>query len=303
MAILDTYIPTNMLTGFDFSVLLAGAVTSSSSGDFRVDADGTFYDWLFGSDMYVGSDQYGRPVVTGTVTDYFLGEIVDGGYLLGISGVSVSFKDVMAAALTPTLLDDALLVYSAFAGNDEILGSDYNDVLSGFVGNDVVTAYAGNDYAYGDAGNDDVHGGDGADVVKGDAGNDIVNGGNGNDQVFGGIGLDTLTGGANYDRFVFDTAPSAANYDRITDFYVPQDTVALENGIMKALGAAVGTLNAALFWKSATGLAHDANDRIIYETDTGWLNYDSNGSAAGGAVHLALMGKNLALTNTDFVVI
>ena len=59
-----------------------------------------------------------------------------------------------------------------------------------------------------------------------------------------------------------------------------QDTIRLENAVMPALAA--GTLASTAFWKSTTGLAHDSNDRIIYETDTGWLNYDSNGSAAGG---------------------
>ena len=54
---------------------------------------------------------------------------------------------------------------------------------------------------------------------------------------------------------------------------------------------------------TATGLAHDGNDRVIYETDTGWLNYDSNGSAAGGAVHIAQLSPNLALTYADFLVI
>ena len=57
------------------------------------------------------------------------------------------------------------------------------------------------------------------------------------------------------------------------------------------------------FWKSTSGLAHDSNDRIIYETDTGWLYYDSNGSAAGGAVHIAKLAPNLALTYADFLVI
>ena len=41
----------------------------------------------------------------------------------------------------------------------------------------------------------------------------------------------------------------------------------------------------------------------IYETDTGWLNYDSNGSAAGGAVHFATLSPNLPLASWDFAVI
>ena len=66
---------------------------------------------------------------------------------------------------------------------------------------------------------------------------------------------------------------------------------------MPGLGASLATR------KSASGVAHDKNDHIIYETDTGWLNYDSNGSAAGGAVHIARLAPNLALTHADFVVI
>ena len=51
------------------------------------------------------------------------------------------------------------------------------------------------------------------------------------------------------------------------------------------------------------GVAQDALDRIIYETDTGKLIYDSNGDAAGGAVHFATLTAGLALTNADFLII
>ena len=46
-----------------------------------------------------------------------------------------------------------------------------------------------------------------------------------------------------------------------------------------------------------------AADRIVYETDTGKLFYDSNGNAAGGAVQFGLLTSGLALTNADFFVI
>ena len=69
---------------------------------------------------------------------------------------------------------------------------------------------------------------------------------------------------------------------------------------MPALG---GAFKSGEFWKSASGFAHDKNDRIIYETNSGWLNYDINGSAAGGAVHIARLAPNLALTHADFFVI
>jgi Ca2+-binding RTX toxin-like protein len=63
-----------------------------------------------------------------------------------------------------------------------------------------------------------------------------------------------------------------------------------------------GTLSAAQFVANASGTAQDANDRIIYETDTGKLLFDSNGSAAGGAVQFATVSPGLALTNARFSV-
>jgi Ca2+-binding RTX toxin-like protein len=144
----------------------------------------------------------------------------------------------------------------------------------------------------------------GSNVLNGAAGNDTLIGGAGTDVLYGGAGNDTLAGGAGYDYFVFNTVPNASNnIDRISDFNVVQDTIRLENAVMPGLGSHVGTLSSAAFWKSTTGLAHDGNDRVVYETDTGWLNYDSNGSSAGGAVHIALLNPNLALSYADFFVI
>ena len=90
---------------------------------------------------------------------------------------------------------------------------------------------------------------------------------------------------------------------RSLDFNVSQDTIRLDNGVMLGLGSYLGTLSSAAFWKSTTGLAHDSNDHIIYEADTGWLNYDSNGSAAGGGIHVARLAPHLSLTYADFFVI
>ncbi len=76
---------------------------------------------------------------------------------------------------------------------------------------------------------------------------------------------------------VFTTALNAStNVDHITDFSVVADTIQVDNAIFAALGGN-GTLTADQFVKNTTGLAGDGNDHIIYETDTGWLTYDSNG--------------------------
>lgn len=132
-------------------------------------------------------------------------------------------------------------------------------------------------------------------VLIGNAGSNVIAGGGGNDVLKGGTGAD---------YFVFNTAPNATtNRDSITDFFAPSDTIRLENAIFTGLGTATGAIAAGKFWSSATGLAHDADDRIIYNTGTGVLTYDSNGNAAGGAVAFATLTTKPAITAADFVVI
>ncbi|MGO4831920.1 calcium-binding protein, partial [Rhizobiaceae sp. 2RAB30] len=149
-----------------------------------------------------------------------------------------------------------------------------------------------------------ITGNSGANTLSGLGGNDTLNGYSGTDILYGGSGNDVLTGGGGPDYFVFDTALSpTANVDRITDLLPWSDKIRLDNAVMPGLGATLGTLAAGKFWASGTGVAHDSDDRIIYETDTGKLFYDSNGNASGGAVHFATLSPNLALTNADFAVI
>ena len=147
-------------------------------------------------------------------------------------------------------------------------------------------------------GNDVLIGASGADTLYGDANNDLLRGGAGND---------ILCGGSGNDFFRFDAALSTStvkNVDQIKDFNPIQDTIQLENSIFTKFGASTtGTINSAYFRANTTGLAQDSNDYIIYETDTGKLFYDSNGSAAGGSVQIALLGANLAMTSADYVLI
>ncbi|MGO4836406.1 calcium-binding protein, partial [Rhizobiaceae sp. 2RAB30] len=139
-------------------------------------------------------------------------------------------------------------------------------------------------------------------VITGNSGANRLDGGAGNDILNGGLGNDTLIGGAGKDVFLFNTKLGGTNVDTISGFVAADDTIRLENAIFTAL-TQVGVLAASAFVRNSTGLAQDASDRIIYETDTGWLNYDYNGTAAGGNVHFARIGTNLALTNADFHVV
>ncbi len=147
-----------------------------------------------------------------------------------------------------------------------------------------------------------IGGNNGNNALTGTNFNDIIEGNTGNDRLFGGLGNDTLTGGAGSDSFIFNTAPNAStNLDQITDFNVVADTIELENAVFTALGTATGPLSAAAFVIGAG--AADATDRIVYNSVTGALIYDSNGNLAGGSVQIATLATGLALTNADFVII
>lgn len=156
------------------------------------------------------------------------------------------------------------------------------DTLIGTVKDETVSGLGGNDKIYGLAG---------ADKLQGDVGND---------RIFGGLGNDILTGGAGKDRFHFDTLPnSTSNRDQITDFTSGEDTMRLDHAVYTNLGK-TGTLSANAFFTGTA--AHDADDRIIYNRDTGALYYDPDGTGAAAAVQFAQLDMHLALTQRDFVV-
>lgn len=137
-----------------------------------------------------------------------------------------------------------------------------------------------------------------ANTFTGNGGVDIINGWFGND---------ILTGGLGNDFFLFSTAPnSGTNRDTITDFSAPNDTIRLSKAAFTAFSAVTvgSTLSAAAFKANATGTATEPDDRIIYNTANGFLVYDVNGNAAGGATIFAQLSLAPAgVSNLDFVIV
>jgi serralysin len=170
---------------------------------------------------------------------------------------------------------------------------------------EIENLYAGTDKKINLAGNtldNFIAGGEGRSILSGDGGDDQLFGRGDNDTLIGGAGNDLLNGGAGKDTFFFDVGLNRkTNVDRIEDFNVADDTIRLDHAITSTLKA--GALSSAAFWKSSVGVAHDADDRIIYDTDSGYLYYDSNGDKAGGSVLFAMLDPHLALTRADFFVV
>ena len=140
----------------------------------------------------------------------------------------------------------------------------------------------------------DLNGGGGGDRLEGGDENDILN---------GGLGSDTLLGGTGQDQFVFDTALGSNNVDSILDYSVVNDTILLDNAVFTALplnNVDLRVLAASEFTFGSA--AQDASDRVIYNSLTGALFYDSDGTGAAAAVQFATVGQLLNLSASDFVV-
>jgi Ca2+-binding RTX toxin-like protein len=86
----------------------------------------------------------------------------------------------------------------------------------------------------------------------------------------------------------------------VTDFASGADSLRFSGTVFSALGAA-GQLGADAFFAGTA--AHDATDRIVYDSASGNLFYDADGNGAGSAVLVANIGVGTALAATDLWVI
>ena len=224
----------------------------------------------------------------------------------GITGID----EVRFAASASTATTNTLTLYAGDTGIERIV------IGTGFAQNAVITATTAlniNASALlngvsiaGNAGNNNLTGTASSDTLIGNGGNDTINGGDGNDFLFGGLGNDSLTGGAGSDAFVFDGAPNATNnLDRITDFVSGTDKFQFSKAIFTKLGP-IGALSINEFYAAAGAVRGiDTLDRVIYNTTTGALYYDADGSGNGAAIQVALIGATThpSLAVGDFQIV
>jgi Ca2+-binding RTX toxin-like protein len=214
-------------------------------------------------------------------------------------------------------------------GSDQLYGGSGDDFLEGGPGADILDGGDGIDmvsyYQYSASGgvtasleNALINTGDAAgdtyvsienlagtfvnDTLIGTSGNNIIDGVYGADVFNGRGGMDTLIGNGGGDTFVFNSAIGAGNLATIVGYAHGQDHFNLDNAIFTQLGAD-GALSAGAFVNGTAAL--DANDRIIFNSTTGTVSYDADGSGAGAAVVFATMQQLTggSLNHTDFLIV
>jgi Ca2+-binding RTX toxin-like protein len=270
-------------SGSDTIRLDAAALTALGTSGRMAAGDARFFAAPGASS---GHDADDRIVYNTTTNELFYD--ADGS---GSQAAKLLFTLQAGAALSAT---DIEVINGTAPSGGAINGTAGNDSLTGTAGNDTISGLAGDDTLRGLAGDDRLDGGAGVDSMDGGAGNDTLS---------GKAGIDRLTGGAGNDNFVFDTLGSA-NRDIVQDFASGVDKLQMENAVMTQIGA-TGNFAAgdARFWASTTGTAHDANDRILYNTSNGDLYYDADGNGAGAAQALGNISGHPALAATDIAVI
>ncbi|MBT53920.1 MAG: hypothetical protein CMF72_11075 [Mameliella sp.] len=226
------------------------------------------------------------------------------------------------------------------AGKNYILGFDGDDVIDGGASNDTIRGGEGADTMEGGSGSDvlqytdssggvtvdlnadafgkqQASGGDAEgdvisgfehvyasnhdDMLIGNAGRNILYGYDGMDTINGGEGKDVLRGGDDADSFVFNSPLDPANEDRILDFVAGEDVMVLDSAVFTGLTS--GALDAGMFVANVDGVATTADQRIIYETGTGKVYYDSDGSGDAEAVAFAQLSSLPTIGADDFLIV
>jgi serralysin len=218
------------------------------------------------------------------------------------------------------------LTGSAYA--DSLTGNTLDNVIDGGVGADTMSGGTGDDTYYVDNTGDNVvetspSGGDdtiyssvsyslkgrfvehltltGTADINATGNNQLDNlvGNDGNNILDGQGGTNYLTGGAGADTFRFDSAIGGNNISAITDFTVGTDMIALDKSIFKALGAD-GALDPSAFGTGKT--ATTADQRILYDSASGEIFYDADGTGSAAATLFALVNTGLSVTASSFTI-
>jgi Ca2+-binding RTX toxin-like protein len=226
------------------------------------------------------------------------------------------------------------------AGTAGLVGGDGNDVLVGRAGADILDGDGGNstldadidtvDYSQdggtgavtvnlttgtatdswgatdtlksienviGSALADTITGSAEANVISGADGDDTILGEAGNDTLVGGIGADNLTGGIGIDIFLYNATNEGR--DSITDFVSGTDKLSFSTSAFGGITSAV--LNSNFFISADSVAQNDTIPQFIFNTTSGALIYDSNGTNPAGQSVLLTVQLGASISANDLI--
>jgi len=139
------------------------------------------------------------------------------------------------------------------------------------------------------------------DWINGGAGDDSIDGGDGDDWIIGGAGNDTITTGINSMDTVLYYDPSEGN-DTIIDFSaaasMAPDMLAFRSSTFGNITSLTQGTN--FFIDPPSPVLLPNTPTFIYNSGSGQLTYDANGSTAGGTSLIATLTGAPTLTVGDF---
>jgi len=313
---------------------LANAITGNAALNTLTGGGGNdTLDGGAGADVLIGgsgNDYYLLDNVNDKVT-----EVSGGGADRIRAGFSVDLTD-FANVENLSLKGTANLNGTGTSGANQLLGNDGRNTLSGGGGNDSLDGGAGADVLIGGTGNDVYEVDNVGDVVTEAAGGgtdrvrasisfnlaELTNvenltltgsanlnatGNSGDNVLAGNAGSNLLRGGAGDDVFRFGGTLGAGNIDTIADFEragAPSgDAIWLNH--LSFSGLATGGLAPTAFEAGTDNLANATATRVIYNTSSGALFFDADGSGVlfSPEQFATLATHPDALAASDFLVI
>ena len=252
---------------------------------------------------------------------------------LGTDVIS-TIENVIGGAFADILVGNAgANALSGGAGNDYLAGREGDDALDGGAGADTaeggagldtLRGGAGDDFLLGGADSDTIYGGDGRtnisdigdrwlggdggdDFIFGNLGTDRLSGGAGNDTLTGGEGFDYMTGEAGIDTFVYNAVSDGSASEQIGDWQGGIDRLRIDASAFGG-GLAAGPLAADRLVMGS--VATQAFGQFLYNSVTGVLAWDADGTGAGGVAGFTRLLTSaftlppavIAVTDFDIVV-
>lgn len=290
--------------GFENLTLTGGAVTTGNgnNGPNRIvgsDAPNSLIGRA-GDDTLIGNGGNDTFVMSTGGKATYGHDSIDG-------GAGTDTVDFRAHGRGPVVVD---LANATMSGGGSATVFDVENAIGGSF-DDQLTGDAEANLLSGEGGHDTLTGGEGNDTLRGGTGDDWLQGGFDFATAGNATGNDLLTGGSGRDSFVFRDNPNPfisspeATADRITDFATGVDTLIFDDNVFPNLGepGRFQPGDERFFAGHGASAGHDTSDRIVYDTSTGTLYYDFDGSGAADAQIIATLQGAPSVTASDVGVI